>query len=273
DELYAGFAGRGYEYGPLFQGVRAAWRLGGAVFAEVCLPEGVDGGGFGVHPALLDAAFQALLIVGGQGSGEGLGERVRLPFAVSGVRLGGGGAVRLRVGVRLVGVDEVAVDLADECGRFVGVVESLRVRSVSVGQLAVVGAGRDCLFGVEWERVAAEAVRGVVVGPVVASLSGGDVVALERLAGSGVVPDVVVLTVPAEADCGAGGVVGGVHRVVREVAGVLREFVMDERWAGSRLLVRTSGAVVVESGERVGSFAGAAVWGLVRSAQAEHPDR
>ncbi|WP_344599187.1 polyketide synthase dehydratase domain-containing protein, partial [Streptomyces violaceusniger] len=42
DELYAGFAGRGYEYGPLFQGVRAAWRLGGAVFAEVCLPEGVD---------------------------------------------------------------------------------------------------------------------------------------------------------------------------------------------------------------------------------------
>ncbi|GDY58214.1 hypothetical protein SVIO_088370 [Streptomyces violaceusniger] len=273
DELYAGFAGRGYEYGPLFQGVRAAWRLGGAVFAEVCLPEGVDGGGFGLHPALLDAAFQALLIVGGQGSGEGLGEQVRLPFVVSGVRLGGGGAVRLRVGVRLVGVDEVAVDLADEYGRFVGVVESLRVRPVSVGQLAVVGAGRDCLFEVEWERVAAEAVRGVVVGPVVASLSGGDVVALERLAGSGVVPDVVVLTVPADADCGSGGVVGGVHRVVREVAGVLREFVMDERWAGSRLLVRTSGAVVVESGERVGSFAGAAVWGLVRSAQAEHPGR
>ncbi|GDY58211.1 hypothetical protein SVIO_088340 [Streptomyces violaceusniger] len=90
DELYAGFAGRGYEYGPLFQGVRAAWRLGGAVFAEVCLPEGVDGGGFGLHPALLDAAFQALLIVGGQGSGEGLGEQVRLPFVVSGVRLGVG---------------------------------------------------------------------------------------------------------------------------------------------------------------------------------------
>ncbi|UTO67863.1 type I polyketide synthase [Streptomyces rapamycinicus] len=89
DELYAGFAGRGYEYGPLFQGVRVAWRLGDAVFAEVCLPEGVDGGGFGVHPALLDAAFQVLLMVGGRGSGEGL-ERVRLPFAVSGVRLEGG---------------------------------------------------------------------------------------------------------------------------------------------------------------------------------------
>ncbi|MBI0319587.1 type I polyketide synthase, partial [Streptomyces javensis] len=44
-------------------------------------------------------------------------------------------------------------------------------------------------------------------------------------------------------------------------------------WSGSRLLVRTSGAVVVEPGERVGSFAGAAVWGLVRSAQVEHPDR
>ncbi|MBB4781042.1 acyl transferase domain-containing protein/acyl carrier protein [Streptomyces rapamycinicus] len=272
DELYAGFAGRGYEYGPLFQGVRVAWRLGDAVFAEVCLPEGVDGGGFGVHPALLDAAFQVLLMVGGRGSGEGL-ERVRLPFAVSGVRLEGGGVVRLRVGVRSVGVDEVAVDLADECGRFVGVVESLMVRSVSVGQLAVVGAGRDCLFGVEWEGVAAGVVRGAVVGPVVASLSGGDVVGLERLAGCGVVPDVVVLTVPVDGDEGSGGVVGGVHRVVGETAAVLGRFVRDERWSGSRLLVRTSGAVVVEPGEGVGSFAGAAVWGLVRSAQAEHPDR
>ncbi|MEU8878440.1 polyketide synthase dehydratase domain-containing protein, partial [Streptomyces javensis] len=108
DELYAGFAGRGYEYGPLFQGLRAVWRLDDVVFAEVCLPEGVDGGGFGVHPALLDAAFQALLVVGGQGSGVGVGERVRLPFAVGGVRLEGRGVVRLRVGVRLVGVDEVA---------------------------------------------------------------------------------------------------------------------------------------------------------------------
>ncbi|MGV9856968.1 acyltransferase domain-containing protein, partial [Streptomyces sp. NPDC003442] len=213
DELYAGFAGRGYEYGPLFQGVRAAWRLGDAVFAEVCLPEGVDGGGFGVHPALLDAAFQVLLIVGGLGSGVG-SEQVRLPFAVSGVRLEGGGVVRLRVGVRLVGVDEVAVELADECGGFVGVVESLVVRSVSVGQLAAVGVGRDCLFEVEWEEVAAGVVRGGVVGPVVASLVGGGVVALERLAGCGVVPDVVVLTVPADADEGSGGVVGGVHRVV-----------------------------------------------------------
>ncbi|WP_346168554.1 SDR family oxidoreductase, partial [Streptomyces javensis] len=273
DELYAGFAGRGYEYGPLFQGLRAVWRLGDAVFAEVCLPEGVDGGGFGVHPALLDAAFQALLIVGGEGSGEGVGERVRLPFAVGGVRLEGRGVVRLRVGVRLVGVDEVAVELADEGGRFVGVVESLKVRSVSVGQLAGVGAGRDCLFEVGWERVSADVVRGGVVGPVVASLAGGDVVALERLAGCGVVPDVVVLTVPGDADCGSGGVVGGVHRVVRETAGVLGMFVGDERWSGSRLLVRTSGAVVVEPGERVGSFAGAAVWGLVRSAQVEHPDR
>ncbi|WP_411762024.1 type I polyketide synthase [Streptomyces iranensis] len=272
DELYAGFAGRGYEYGPLFQGVRAAWRLGDVVFVEVCLPEGVDGGGFGVHPALLDAAFQALLIVGGQGSGEG-SEQVRLPFAVSGVRLVGRGAVRLRVGVRSVGVDEVAVDLADEDGRFVGVVESLMVRSVSVGQLAAVGVGRDCLFGVEWEEVAAEAVAGAVVGPVVGLLQGGDVVALERLAGCGVVPDVVVLTVPGDADCGSGGVVGGVHRVVGEIAAVLGMFVTDERWSGSRLLVRTSGAVVVEPGEGVCSFAGAAVWGLVRSAQVEHPDR
>ena len=36
--LYAGLAARGYGYGPAFRGLRAAWRRGGEVFAEVALP-------------------------------------------------------------------------------------------------------------------------------------------------------------------------------------------------------------------------------------------
>nr|WP_237048514.1 polyketide synthase dehydratase domain-containing protein [Lentzea guizhouensis] len=56
-DAYERFAESGFEYGPAFRGLRAAWRDGDTVFAEVALPDGVATGGFGLHPALLDAAL------------------------------------------------------------------------------------------------------------------------------------------------------------------------------------------------------------------------
>ncbi len=44
--LYDRLADAGYEYGPVFQGLRAAWRDGATVFAEVALPEGAGERGF-----------------------------------------------------------------------------------------------------------------------------------------------------------------------------------------------------------------------------------
>ncbi|MFI9796030.1 zinc-binding dehydrogenase, partial [Streptomyces leeuwenhoekii] len=46
-----------------------------------------------------------------------------------------------------------------------------------------------------------------------------------------------------------------------------------ERAQDARLVVVTRGAVAVDAGEPVRDVARAAVWGLVRSAQSEHPDR
>ncbi|MEU8976961.1 acyltransferase domain-containing protein, partial [Streptomyces monashensis] len=61
DGLYEGLAGAGLEYGPVFQGLTAAWRSGSGdaeeIFAEVALPEETGVEGFGVHPALLDACL------------------------------------------------------------------------------------------------------------------------------------------------------------------------------------------------------------------------
>jgi polyketide synthase 12 len=64
-----------------------------------------------------------------------------------------------------------------------------------------------------------------------------------------------------------------VHAVTGQVLGVLQNWLADQRSAGSRLVVVTSGAVATRVGEDVPDLAGAAVWGLLRSAQAEHPDR
>ncbi|BCB79269.1 hypothetical protein Pflav_056790 [Phytohabitans flavus] len=69
---------------------------------------------------------------------------------------------------------------------------------------------------------------------------------------------------PAE---GAGAVVDATHALTARVLGQLQDWLADERPAGSRLAIVTRGAT---TGDDV---AAAAVWGLVRSAQSEHPDR
>src|SRR6202042_1193926 len=51
--FYAAMAAGGYDYGPSFRGLRAAWQRGADVFAEVALPPeaAADAGLFGLHPA------------------------------------------------------------------------------------------------------------------------------------------------------------------------------------------------------------------------------
>ena len=98
DGLYEGLAADGYGYGQAFRGLRAAWRRGGDVFAEVALPQetAAEAGSFGVHPALLDAALHASalhapdLVQSGPG-GERGPAAVRLDRGV-GVRRGRAGA-------------------------------------------------------------------------------------------------------------------------------------------------------------------------------------
>ncbi|MEU9794553.1 acyltransferase domain-containing protein, partial [Streptomyces sparsogenes] len=95
-ELYAALEARGHVHGPAFRGLRAAWRHGTDLLAEVALPEEASaaGHGFGgVHPALLDAALHAR--AGAQPADEAEqadaaganGARVWLPAAWSGVRV------------------------------------------------------------------------------------------------------------------------------------------------------------------------------------------
>ncbi|MYR59983.1 KR domain-containing protein, partial [Streptomyces sp. SID625] len=63
-----------------------------------------------------------------------------------------------------------------------------------------------------------------------------------------------------------------VHDGLGTVLALLRDWLADERLAGSRLVLVTAGAVPV-TGDDVPDPALAALWGLVRSAQTENPDR
>ncbi|WP_327682117.1 type I polyketide synthase [Kitasatospora sp. NBC_00458] len=282
-DLYERFAERGFAYGPVFAGLRAAWRRGEEVFAEVALPadEQAQAPRFGIHPALLDAALHGV----GAGDLTGNDDRGRLPFSWQGVSLHAVGASALRVRLSSQGTDVMSIHVADTTGASVATVESLVLRPVTDAQIhAAPGAvaGRDSLFRVDWTPLLdgserpAESDRWAWLGEVEAGPAveeGGrfvDLAALGAAVDAGLeVPGTVVLGVSG----GSGDPVVGVRGVAAGVLGVLQGWTADERWAGSRLVVVTRGAVAVESGAGVADLAAASVWGLVRSAQSEHPGR
>ncbi|TYC16101.1 type I polyketide synthase [Actinomadura syzygii] len=251
--LYEGLALAGLEYGPVFQGLTAAWRRDGEVFAEVALPEEVAADDFGLHPALLDAALHAVALSDAVTSGNG----VLLPFAWTGVDLFASGAAKLRVRVTPSGPGVVALTVADGTGEPVASVASLALREITAGQLSAAAGSpfHESLFQLEWSPVPAA--------PSVPAVEWTD---WDALAPDGDVPGVVVLPVTGGADPGS------VRTAVNRVLAAARSWFDDDRFLGGRLVVVTSGAVSVD-GEDVTDLAGAAVWGLIRSAQSEDPGR
>ncbi|MQY09721.1 type I polyketide synthase [Actinomadura macrotermitis] len=144
DGAYERLKDRGYAYGPMFQGLKAAWRRGDELFTEVALPDRAEAGRFGLHPALLDTAMHAGLMEGG--------DTTELPFEWNGVHLHTAGAAALRVRIATGADGATSVEAADETGRPVLSVEALVSRPVSADQLGG-GGHRESLFRVAWAPV------------------------------------------------------------------------------------------------------------------------
>ncbi|MGC4892110.1 SDR family NAD(P)-dependent oxidoreductase, partial [Micromonospora sp. DT227] len=252
--MYERLADGGYVYGPVFQGLRAVWRGGRDVYAEVTLPEQVGADGFGLHPAVLDAALHPIGLTGLLGDNEA----AVLPFAWSGVRLHATGATTLRV--RLTSADDggVAVAVFDTAGQPVLTADSLVLRPVTTEQLGagVPDAARS-LFTVQWVPLPdAEPDTTAAAAELVWGWHGQV---------EGELPPVVVAELPAADD--AAGVVEATHVASALVLGWVQDWLADPGTEGSRLVVLTHGATDGSD------LAAAAVWGLVRSAQSEHPHR
>ncbi|QKW05115.1 acyltransferase domain-containing protein [Streptomyces sp. NA04227] len=134
--FYEGLHQQGYGYGPAFQGLADVYLAGdgGGVFAEVVLPEEQqdEAGRYGLHPALLDSALHALAVSGPEAE-DGT---VWLPHAWSGLRLHAAGAGRVRVHLKPVGPEEVALVVADATGAPVATVGSFASRLVPTAELA-----------------------------------------------------------------------------------------------------------------------------------------
>ncbi|MFZ1925736.1 MAG: SDR family NAD(P)-dependent oxidoreductase [Solirubrobacteraceae bacterium] len=308
EDVYDELAEHGLDYGPAFQGLARAWRSGNEVFAEVLLPDGeIDRAGeFGLHPALLDAALHTMALTESF-EDAGASSEVRLPFSWNDVRLVGGGASRLRVRIAPVSEGAVSIAVADESGRPVASIGSLAVRGVSASDFGESNGGQSDMFGVEWVEATVDvsaagrrsmmfatcsldvcdSVRSAGFGCEVFADVGSLGEALERGAEYRTVLLDAGVRGPADPrEAGAGedagtlasgapleGMPDAVRMGLHSVLSSLQAWLLDERFSECRMAVVTQGAVAVDVQEDVSDLVGATVWGLVRSAQAENPDR
>ncbi|TPQ22782.1 polyketide synthase dehydratase domain-containing protein, partial [Streptomyces sporangiiformans] len=276
-DLYERLAADGLGYGPVFRGVRAAWRNGGDVFTEVELPADAESS-FGLHPALLDAALHGIDFSGlmAQSGGGTL-----LPFAWQGVSLHAAGATRLRVQLSEGIGGSVVVRVADDTGAPVASVDGLTLRAVSADQLARASdPHRDALFRLDWVTLPTPSVlsegSSAVLGAQAPELDGAERYAdlaafIAALDEGHPVPDAVLTVLPlAAAETPS---VDAVREVTYRTLGLLQGWLADERVEGTRLVLVSEGAVAAAADEDVVDMAGAAAWGLVRSAQSENPGR
>ncbi|MEU1792380.1 beta-ketoacyl synthase N-terminal-like domain-containing protein, partial [Streptomyces sparsogenes] len=260
-DYYEALFERGYEYGPAFQGLRSVWRRGDEVFAEVALAQETPADDFLVHPALLDSALHAMGL-GGLFGDEGT---VRLPFAWTGVRTWTDGATSLRVRLTAAGEDGVRLRATDATGRPVAAVDELVLRPLSAADLRAAPA--RSLYVPRWDTwrpptgALPAAPRTAVWRP---GTSLADVLAGE--------PEVVLFDCTAQDLPDGLDVPAAAHALTRAALARVREWLAQETPAQARLAVLTRGAVGATPDERPDP-AQAAVRGLLRSAQSEHPDR
>ncbi|QFY07528.1 SDR family NAD(P)-dependent oxidoreductase [Nonomuraea phyllanthi] len=297
EEFYERLRATGLDYGTAFQGLRAAWRSGDDLFTEVALPEG-DVDGYGIHPALLDAALHGIGLGALAEHGENTG--LMLPFSWTDVTLHATSATGLRVRLSPAGANAVSLELADPGGLPVASVGTLAMRPVVKERL---GSHHDARFTVDWQHIQppADAVPGdwailgadiFGIGTAAHAETGAAAYATPAEAAAAR-PDTVFVccdTSSASGSCdgssgvcagtsgGCGGACGdgiapAARAGVERLLGILRDWLAAPESAATRLVVVTRGAVATAAAEPVTDLAASAAWGLIRSAQSEHPDR
>ncbi|MDW4905894.1 type I polyketide synthase [Streptomyces sp. ADMS] len=284
ETVYSRLAQAGYHYGPAFRNVRATGHpaegdgLTGELYAEVELsPDHTDVTGFTIHPALLDAALHALVLHGL--TAPDIGDGLLLPFSFSGVRTHAVEADRVRVRVTPIGPHQARLILTDPSGAPVVTVEQVTLRRTPRAALAATAdpSAADALFEVTWHPVPADPTPPepgwAVLGPAshpslpTAPTHPGLPALLSALDAGAAVPDVVAVfrpPVPDDED-----EPDTVHSAVRASLELVQGWLADERLRASQLVVVTENAAFPPGPD----LAAAAVRGLLRSAQSEHPGR
>ncbi|MEV6771941.1 type I polyketide synthase [Nocardia sp. NPDC051030] len=265
----------GLAYGPSFRGIGAAWHSGDTSFSEITLNPEVPGDGFQMHPGLFDMVMHAGLVSLIWSDLDSNPTEGKLLFRWGATQFHTSAPVTsMRVMAVRRSSEAIAVVAVDQDGNPVVSIDEVVMRSYDVDQFRATlsggGAGR---YGLRW---AAVEVPDALAPLGSAAVLGAAVVAgieerypdLAALAASPTVPDVVVWAEIA----GLQGASPQSARARVHAAWVLvRGWLTGEQFGRSQLVVVTEGAATLPDSEP--DPAAAAVAGMIRSAQAEYPDR
>ena len=201
---------------------------------------------------------------------------MRLPFAWGGVRLHAHGAAELRVRIAPTAEDEIALSATDPAGEPVLEVGSLKSRPLDPAQLGTTESRGEALMEVEWREVALDGGEPPGLAALgSASLPGirhyEDLAALRAALEQGEAPPPAVLWRP-PLEPGAESSDAAASAAAEAALGPVREWLAAEELGESRLVLLTEGGVAAAPQESPDPLA-ASLWGLLRSAQSEHPGR
>jgi malonyl CoA-acyl carrier protein transacylase len=247
DDLYERLADAGFEYGPTFRCLTAAWQQSETIHAEVALPaeHAAAAQRFGIHPALFDATGHAALDIAMREAADGgAAEGPMVPFAWRGARTISAGASAVRISLDLDG-DRGSLTAFDQAGNPVAAVESVISRPVDPAVLRAAARRNLPMHRIEWVAVAA-------------AESGADE------------PEVTVLD--CRADEGSADLPEAAQLRTAAVLERIKAWLSDTAAEDSRLCVLTEGAVATAPGEDP-DLGAAPLWGLLRSARSEYPGR
>jgi mycoketide-CoA synthase len=287
DSFYDDLAEHGFSYGGPFRSVRGIGNdptQPDIVYAEVELPADTDITGYGIHPALLDAALHPLAAAFYRTASDADLAAPRLPFAFTAITLHATAARRLHVQLTATGPDTFMLHAADPTGAPVITIRTLTLRELpaSIGQPAAVAGLHDSIFQLSWPPLfddpspATATVPGWVVctdqpDRLPASLQNGPI--HTELATLTPAPELVIWPLPLPDPSEDSHPVDRLHVLTRRTLTQLQDWLARPDVLGTHLVIITRHAVTTAPHDPAPDLAHAAAWALIHTAQNEHPHR
>ena len=287
DDFYQHLDEQGYHYSGLFRSLRAMGQdptQPEVVFAEVGLPAGTDVTGYGIHPALLDAALHPLAALT-QPTDQTDTTRPRLPFAMSGITLHATAATGLHVHLAQTGEDSYTLLATDPTGAPVISIDTITVRALpdTLTPTRVGATANNSVLELSWPPLPKDHFL-TTTAP-----TSGWVLVTELDQTQPAATELVVWALPHththtayphrhrhrhrhRTGVGVDGL-GWVHALTAQVLAGLQDWLARPETTDTQLVVLTRHAVTTGAYDRAPDLAHAAVWALAHTAANEHPGR
>ncbi|MBI4852597.1 MAG: amino acid adenylation domain-containing protein [Acidobacteria bacterium] len=269
------------EYGPLFQAVKEIWRKDNTIFTKLVLPaeNAINAEYYGVHPVLLDAALHSGFFLFDESE-----QVLHLPFEWRGAKLFALGSKE--VYAKISRTDDLEISLYDDSFEPLAHIERLIKRKATRQQVkaAVMGEIDRHFYNIKWQPINLTTTNNQLTSAVILgssqltkrlNINAFDKLdaLIEHINKQGVVTQTVIIdtTVIENSDNTTES-----NRVINNVVKALEQLqtlLTNKHLLGSELIWITRHAIATSSDDQLTDLNYSALWGLLRSARNEHPDR